>query len=630
MTLPRVRSLSWAVAAAVVLLAVLATLQYRWVGQLTEAEELRLKSSARERAEQYAQGFDRELTRAFVWLRAEPDAVAETGSGRYAERYERWLRGSAMPAVVRDVFVALPASAGDSFELWRFDASRGAFARAEWPALLTTTHDHLKEWASAQRAAEAPTIPRTGERPAAHPGERWPRRADWVDDAVPALVVPLRTPFGDPRAPRPPRPLGVTIVQLDLDVIRAQFLPQLAHRHLRAANAEELEYDATIVSNDKPDPGHTTAPQTVYASDASAASHTADATTTMFELRLDELGPDDMAAFGPPPGGPAPPGASASSPWRPDWTRRGALPRVSDNGRWRLQLVHHAGSIDRLVAGLRARHLAVSFGVLALLGLSLVLIVTSSQRARRLAERQIEFVAGVSHELRTPVSVICAAGENLADGLVTRPEDVRQHGALVRDEGRRLANTLEQVLEFAGSDASRVPFQREPVDVTRVVHSALDACQAQAQSQGFEIECQLEPDLPRVYGDAAALGRALRNLIDNALKYSDGSRWIGVRAARENAYVRVTVTDRGLGIPKAEVGHVFEAFYRGREARARQIQGNGLGLSLVERIVRAHGGRVEVQSAPGQGSSFTLLLRVAPEPATQTSLETHERAHPAG
>jgi signal transduction histidine kinase len=228
------------------------------------------------------------------------------------------------------------------------------------------------------------------------------------------------------------------------------------------------------------------------------------------------------------------------------------------------------------------------------------------------------------------VSVICAAGENLADGLVMRPEDVRQHGALVRDEGRRLANTLEQVLEFAGSDASRVPFQREPVDVTRVVHSALDACQAQAQSQGFEIECQLEPDLPRVYGDAAALGRALRNLIDNALKYSDGSRWIGVRAARENAYVRVTVTDRGLGIPKAEVGHVFEAFYRGREARARQIQGNGLGLSLVERIVRAHGGRVEVQSAPGQGSSFTLLLRIAPEPATQTSLEAHERAHPAG
>jgi signal transduction histidine kinase len=112
--------------------------------------------------------------------------------------------------------------------------------------------------------------------------------------------------------------------------------------------------------------------------------------------------------------------------------------------------------------------------------------------------------------------------------------------------------------------------------------------------------------------DAPALSRALRNLIDNAMKYSGENRWIGAQArvtgAGANAEVEITISDRGIGIPASELKHVFEPFWRGSEATAAQIHGNGLGLNLVKNIVKAHGGRVGARSAPGRGSSFTLTL----------------------
>ena len=211
----------------------------------------------------------------------------------------------------------------------------------------------------------------------------------------------------------------------------------------------------------------------------------------------------------------------------------------------------------------------------------------------------------------------------MADGVVTGADQVRRYGAVVRDEGRRLAEMVEETLGFAGIQAGRMRFESQPVDVAELVKQAVGACRGDAAGTGCEIEMQIEPELPMVIGDARYLAQCLRNLLSNALKYARESNWIGVRAARtgadDAAEVRVIVEDRGPGIDRADLPHIFDPFYRGRNALSAQIQGAGLGLSLVKNIMEAHGGKVEVSSTPGAGSRFTLhlpaLLKGAPRPA---------------
>jgi signal transduction histidine kinase len=288
--------------------------------------------------------------------------------------------------------------------------------------------------------------------------------------------------------------------------------------------------------------------------------------------------------------------------------------------------------VDHVVAAARRRNLAVSFGILALLGASTALVVASAQRSRRLAERQVEFVAGVSHELRTPVSVICSAAENLADGLVEEPAQVRRYGVMLRDEGRRLAEMVEQVLEFAGTYSGRRTYRSEPIDVARLIDEALDLSSAELRRAEFSVVRDFGPGLPVVRGDAAALRRAVQNLVGNSLKYGAEGRWVGVRVAAVSEAgrpeVRITVEDHGRGIPAAELARVFEPFFRGREAVAAQTRGFGLGLSLVKRVAEAHGGRVSVDSAPGRGAAFAIHLPASsrPDDAPQPA---HGLAHPA-
>jgi len=295
-------------------------------------------------------------------------------------------------------------------------------------------------------------------------------------------------------------------------------------------------------------------------------------------------------------------------------------------------VTHRAGSVDQVVAAARRRNLAVSAGILALLAASVVLVVASAQRARRLADRQLEFVAGVSHELRTPVAVICSAGENLADGVVEDRDTVRQYGRVVRDEGRRLAEMVEQVLDFAGTYSGRRGYRFEDVDVMALVEESLGALGQTVREGGVEMETRVEPGLPPLRADRGALRRALVNLLQNAVKFGGDGRWVGLRAesgAAGRREVRITVEDRGLGIPPAEQRRLFEPFFRGEEALSRQIRGSGLGLSLVKRIVDAHGGAVEISTSPGRGSAFTLVLPAAPVPRPAPE-PTHGTPHTAG
>ena len=241
----------------------------------------------------------------------------------------------------------------------------------------------------------------------------------------------------------------------------------------------------------------------------------------------------------------------------------------------------------------------------------------STRRAERLARQQINFVAGVTHELRTPLAVICSAGENLADGIVDSPEKVAQYGDVVYREGRRLTDMVEQVLAFAGAQSGQQRYEFRSTDVSHVINSAVTACQAQIEEEGFNVETVIDPNLPPVRGDETALKQATQNLISNAIKYGDESRWARIRAqvltGKKGNEILITVEDRGLGISSVDVAHIFEPFYRGHEVIAAQVKGSGVGLSLVKQIVEAHGGRVTVKSTQGAGSVFTLHLPIAAE-----------------
>jgi len=168
--------------------------------------------------------------------------------------------------------------------------------------------------------------------------------------------------------------------------------------------------------------------------------------------------------------------------------------------------------------------------------------------------------------------------------------------------------------------SGRQRYDLQPTQVEHVITEVLASFQPLLARGGFHVEPDVAVDLPPVMADRAALARAIQNLLNNAMKYGGESRWIGLRARSatigHNPMVEIIVSDRGPGIPAEELSQIFEPFYRGDDVRAAQIRGNGLGLSLVKNIVTAHRGTINVESAPGGGSSFLITL-----PALGTTLQ---------
>jgi signal transduction histidine kinase len=303
-------------------------------------------------------------------------------------------------------------------------------------------------------------------------------------------------------------------------------------------------------------------------------------------------------------------------------------------GGWTLRLQHRAGSLAAAVERARQRNLLLSFGILGVLVASVGLVMMNARRAERLAARQMDFVATVSHELRTPVAVIRSAAQNLSAGIVQDPAQARRYGEVIETEGRRLTDMVEHVLEYAGlSGKGRPPISR-PVDAAALAREVVDTAVA-TSATALTFDLDVEPGTPAVMIDPDALRRALQNLVGNAVKHAGDGGWIGVSVARDAdaRRVRLSVADRGPGIAPEDLPHVFDPFYRGRRAVDRQVQGNGLGLSLVKRIAEAHGGRVRVTSVPGEGATFTIAVPAASgaaeAAANAPALSLDRPAHPA-
>ncbi len=560
------------------LLWVLAFLQYQWIGQLGEAERERLRMHLRAALFRFTQEFNAEVARIptmFFALRASPpDRPFE----ELAERWQAWKQSAPYPELLRRLYVTRGGDDGaEEIFVCRTDGS--GFDRVEWPEELRPVRARI-----GLRAAERGRGILLGPRA-------------WIDEEVYALIAPRwRATFRDARRPgwRPERAEGLDgwlIAELDPDVLINVVLPELVDRHFR--RTEGFDFQLQIVRRaDR---------RVLYRSDPSLPDEpmaSPDAVAGLLEWRPVVLRWANEVAG---PGGELPPGP-------------GGPLRLEAQGRWQALVKHRAGSLEAAIGRLRRRNLALSSAILALMAASLATLIVYAQRAHRLARLQMEFVAGVSHELRTPLAVICSAGDNLADGLIANSDQARRYGALIRTEGRRLAEMVEQVLAFAGTQAGRMKYNFQPMEARDLISQVTEACQGAAAQAGVRIETRVQEGCPKVLADPAALAQALRNLVQNALKYAASGGWIGLSAApaETGRWLEIRVADRGPGIAASDIPHIFEPFYRGRNAAEIQVRGAGLGLSLARSIVLAHRGTIRVESREGQGATFIIRLPAAP------------------
>lgn len=244
--------------------------------------------------------------------------------------------------------------------------------------------------------------------------------------------------------------------------------------------------------------------------------------------------------------------------------------------------------------------------------MGVLVVLNDVTRLRKLENVRRDFVANVSHELKTPITSIKGFVETLQDGAIDQPEDAKRFLDIMDKQANRLASIIEDLLTLSRieQDAERGEVALQDLRVRPIAASAIQLCQVKAQAKDVAVEVECPPELA-ARADAALLEQALVNLIDNAIKYSREGGRVLVEAAASQGGILLSVRDWGCGIAAEHLPRLFERFYRVDKARSRQLGGTGLGLAIVKHIVNAHGGRVTVQSAPGEGSVFSLHLRPA-------------------
>jgi signal transduction histidine kinase len=623
------------------LVALLAVLQYWWLGQISEAERDRLRNGLTTGAGEFARDFDREIALAFLLFQIDGPELTDTTRtvDRFGAQFDRWQSTARFPKLIKEFYRA--EQENGTFTLRRFDQTQRTLSSVDWPTSMAGWQDHLAF------AEVKESNGRNGLFVRRMPLAIW--------EEVPAVVVPTPMIFaGSPPGHMAPA-LSYAILAIDLDYVSKDLLPALAARHF-SASGSDVGYRVAVLSTNPERPA-------IFQSTPGAATSMdapADVKADLLQLRpqdfaglaaevrrfsalaggkpeavTGQIGHRFSIAESRPPlslvitsrtdkvtardkSAPAPVGVQAAV---SGVFSTGRLASQPPPAHWTLIVTHPLGSLDAAVTAQRRRNIAISSSVLGLLATSMGLLVLSTRRSQRLARQQMEFVAAVSHELRTPLAVIRSAADNLADGVIEDTAGIRRYGELMSAEGRRLSEMVEQILELAGIQSGQRGFALRPIDAAALLRDIASASAGLIERAGLKVEFDLPDDLPPMLGDEAALRRVFQNLLDNAIKYgapigaaSSGgasSGWVRLSASRSGADVSVTVADGGIGIEPADLPKIFEPFYRASKVIDAQMPGAGLGLSLVHRIVVAHGGRVTVKSTPGAGSEFTVTVPAA-------------------
>ena len=613
---------SAAVLALLAILAALAVVQYRWSREISTATGARMLANLHFSMMGMREDLGRELSGLSLSLQYGWELQDETRqSAAYAQQIAAWKRTANHPDLLANLFVCREVAGGRP-RLLRLNFARGRFEAVAWPSAFAHLQERVQSASADLTMRQVPWDHEGGHSFAPH----GPHPSPWqIEENIPALVH-LQIEPGDTRG-RPRAPAGEWIIlELNAKVIREQILPELVQRYF--ARLEGLTYDVAVLG-----PGEANSVLYSSSSQLSNGQATPDARLNLFgpplgpqaflslRTQFEHGGDTGLPMRGPiaPDDGRMPAGhvpgegemqSLGFGPLRLQPFRYAAQDRD-----WELIVRHHKGSLEAALASMRYRHLALSFGVLLVLALTMAMILHATRRAQRLAALQMDFVAGVSHELRTPLAVISSAAENLADGIVEDKSRLMRYGKAIGEQTRQLTRLVEQILMFAATRQHRQQYHFVRLQPTEIAEAALARSAELIRTAGVTVAWEPLPDLPPVLVDLPAITACLQNLIANAVKYGGEARWLGVRVSAASTHgrqeIQFKIEDRGIGIASADLRHIFDPFYRSSAVRSAQIHGTGLGLALAKNIAEAMGGGLTVTSKLGQGSTFVLHLPCA-------------------
>lgn len=620
---PIAENLLWyaLVAGLALVLALLALLQYRSTRLVSDATTEHLRSSLQDSLMDLRQGVGQELKPLCSEFQLDAGIPRNSASQEYIHRLERWRRTAAHPGLIAEVLVARSLDA-DEPELLGLNENLHRATPAKWTRELVPLRAWMRKsllqslgyaGATATLDATDSTAPRpTSASSATHPISPW-----LIDESIPALVHAEIETDRDAKG-KTVASIAWIVMRLDLRVLGRKVLPELVQRNF--GRESESAYRIAVISL-----GESTGP--IYSSDGSfqGSDLISDASVNLFGR------PEFLNREKRPPADP-PSGTGAKIPLPLSYDPAGSRTQIlksdedgpvhidpihyGDNDpNWHILAQHRQGSVEAAVASSYHRSLAINFGVLFLLGITMTLIIANSRRSRRLAQLQVDFVAGVSHELRTPLTGIVAAAQNIADGVVDDKPRIARYGNAILTQAQQLTDLVEQILLFSATQKNAHRYHLQLVDVQTILDGCIKTSSTLTKPAGISVQRTIQPALPQILVDPKALSQCLQNLITNAVKYSGASRWIGLEAATaadpmRGSEVTIAVEDRGLGMQPEELLHIFKPFYRSPEVTAAQIHGNGLGLPLTKSMVEAMGGRLTVSSRPKEGSRFTIHLPI--------------------
>jgi len=276
---------------------------------------------------------------------------------------------------------------------------------------------------------------------------------------------------------------------------------------------------------------------------------------------------------------------------------------------WRLEL-YPAGPGGPDIPLYRNLFFWIILALLVILFIGSGLVVRTIVQEASLLKLKSDFIASVSHEFKTPLTAMGAILEHLLGGDVEDPVKTREYVGILQHDSDRLKRLVKNVLDFSKIEDGKRDYRLRPADVARLVEREIRSFEKESGTAGFRIGFRTDDGVSAVPLDEEAIGQALHNILDNAVKFSPGDATIDVEVRKKDDAVEIAVRDKGIGIPENEQKKIFEKFYRGKRAASVSPTGTGLGLALVRHIVHAHHGDVVIQSRPGEGTRVSIILPV--------------------
>ncbi len=638
------------------LMPLLAWFQYQWLGQLSEGEKERLRASLKFASNRMAEDFDRELSEPFrIFRKVFVESESKDNYYKLISAYNSWKSETKYPSLVKSIYFVSGKSSSEDFDFQKMDTVLQKMVSENWPSYFSVLKNKLFPLTKDKSATVYYAV------------------HGLIVEEYPFIVI-SNFPFqlksiSDALKTHSEKP-SYTILELDRSILSDHLIPDLTKTYfikdnvidynIGIYNADQTKFlfksDSSIsdmefksvdletpIANLKtqdfifsslPSPelffqkseinetlnpsGNSMSVSIVTSGKPStdiikkqnstrnkkqasgySYSYSTHSTSTVFSEKTTER---DLNILNSVP--------SKNTTIKIVTLSDQSLFQDANSTNWKLGIRHHDGSLENAVSNVRTRNLLISFSILLVLGLSILLVAISANRSQELAHQQMEFVATVSHELRTPLAVIRSAAENLSDGVVSNPEQSKNYGSLILNQGRRLSEMVEQVLEYSGIQSQKMNYNFQLTETVSFLNQVADEFLLTVPYPDMVLNKEIDPFIPSLTVDRNSIKSVLFNLFSNAIKYSKDNKIITLKAVGTDNSVIIKVIDNGIGIQPMDLPFLFDPFYRGKNTQDDQIQGSGLGLSLVKNIIENHYGKVSVESTVGVGSVFTIEIPI--------------------